>query len=220
MKLSFILAQARNGELAGLSKVDKSDEKVVGYLNMALIALYNRFQLATEEAIITLRPDINKIIYTMDSTDADVTVSGAAMKDNDFMSIIAAFEENGDEIPVNDEQNPYSIFTTSYNKIQIPLLAQSGYVSVIYRKNPDLVTYVDNGSGDAVEASVSLPLQLLEPALHYIGYRAHGAVDGNVNAENNTHYTRFINSCNQVEVLGIITADDTTHVPVQHKGYV
>jgi len=220
MQLSFILAQARNGELAGLSKVDKSDEKVIGYLNMALIALYNRFQLATEEAIITLRPDLNKVIYTLDSTDSDVTVSGAPMKDNDFMSIIAAFEENGAEVTINDEQDPYSIFTTRYNKVQIPLLAQSGYVSIVYRKNPDLVAYVANADGDATDTSVALPIQLLEPALHYIGYRAHGAVDGNVNAENNTHYTRFINSCNQVEMLGIITADDTAHVPVQFKGYV
>lgn len=220
MKLSFILAQARNGELAGLSKVDKSDEKVIGYLNMALIALYNRFQLATEEAIITLRPDIPKNVYTLNSTDPDVRVAGQPMADDEFMSIIAAYEDNGSEIPVNDDANPYSIFTVSYNQVQVPLLVDNGYISIVYRKNPKLVTFVNAGGGDAADVDVPLPMQFLEPLLHYIGYRAHGAVDGNINTENNTHYTRYIAACNMLESAGVLTADDTISAPIQTKGYV
>ena len=214
MKLSFILAQARNGELAGLSTVDKTDEKVVSYINLALIALYNRFQLATEEAIITLRPDIPKNVYTLNSTDADVRVAGQPMTDDEFMSIIAAYEDNGAEIPVNDDANPYSIFTVSYNQVQVPLLVDNGYISIVYRKNPKLVTSTV-GTTD-----VPLPMQFLEPLLHYVGYRAHGAVDGNVNAENNTHYTRYITSCNILESAGVLTADDTISAPIRTKGYV
>ena len=214
MKLSFILEQARSGELAGLSTVDKTDEKVVSYINLALIALYNRFQLATEEAIITLRPDIPKNVYTLNSTDADVRVAGQPMTDDEFMSIIAAYEDNGTEIPVNDDANPYSIFTVSYNQVQVPLLVDNGYISIVYRKNPKLVTSTV-GTTD-----VPLPMQFLEPLLHYVGYRAHGAVDGNVNAENNTHYTRYITSCNILESAGVLTADDTISAPIRTKGYV
>lgn len=214
MKLSFILEQARSGELAGLSTVDKTDEKVVSYINLALIALYNRFQLATEEAIITLRPDIPKNVYTLNSTDADVRVAGQPMTDDEFMSIIAAYEDNGAEIPVNDDANPYSIFTVSYNQVQVPLLVDNGYISIVYRKNPKLVTSTV-GTTD-----VPLPMQFLEPLLHYVGYRAHGAVDGNVNAENNTHYTRYITSCNILESTGVLTADDTISAPIRTKGYV
>lgn len=102
MKLSFLLEQARNGELAVFSDKDKTDDKIVGYINLALIALYSRFQLATEEAIVRLRPDIPKTIYTMDSTDADVRVGGQAMQDDQFMSIVSAYNEDGSEIVVND----------------------------------------------------------------------------------------------------------------------
>ena len=220
MKLSLILAQARTGELAGLSAVDKTDEKIVGYINLGLIALYNRFQLSTEEAIITLRPDIPKNIYTMNSTDPDVKVNNAAMADDEFMSIIAAYDSAGEEIPINDDNNPYSVFTVSYNQVQVPLLVDDGHISIIYRKNPKLVTYVDNGSGAATEADVPLPVQFLEPLLHYIGYRAHGAVDGNVQAENSTHYTRYMAACNALEVAGVLTADDTISAPVWAKGFV
>lgn len=220
MKLSLVLAQARAGELAGLSKVDKTDEKLVGYINLGLIALYNRFQLSTDEAIIRLRPDIPKNIYTFNSTDADVTVNGHAMTDDEFMSIAAAYEEDGTDIPINHEGNPKSLFTVSYNQVQVPLLASSGFISVIYRKNPTLVTYVDNGQGDAVDTDIPLPMQLLEVLLHYMGYRAHGAVDGNIQAENNTHYTRYLAACHAVDMTGVLTADDTMSLPVEAKGFV
>lgn len=214
MKLSLVLTQARSGELAGLSTVDKSDEKVVGYINLALIALYNRFQLATEEAIITLRPDIPKNVYTLNSTDADVRVAGQPMADDEFMSIIAAYEENGAEIPVNDDANPYGVFTVSYNQVQVPMLVDNGHISIVYRKNPKLLTSTDE------DTDVPLPMQFLEPLLHYVGYRAHGAVDGNINTENNTHYTRYIASCNMLESAGVLTADDTVSAPVYTKGFV
>lgn len=220
MKLSLILAQARAGELAGLSTVDKTDEKIVRYVNLGLIALYNRFQLSTEEAIITLRPDIPKNIYTLNSTDPDVRVAGQPMTDDEFMCIVAAYEENGRDIPINHEGNPYSLFTVSYNQVQVPLLSNNGYLSILYRKNPVLVTYVDDGNGNATDCDVPLPLQLLEPLLHYIGYRAHGAVDGNINTENSTHYTRYLAACNQALDMGVMTADDTISAPVWEKGFV
>ena len=222
MKLSLILEQARAGELASVSKKDKSDQVVVAFLNLALVALYNRFQLATQEAIITLRPDIPKTVYTMDSSDADVRVAGSPMLDDEFMSIVYALNEDGSQVTVNDESDPLSIYTVSYNQLQIPLLETNAFVSVIYRTNPALISFADNndGNGNATEVDVKLPLQLLEPALHYIGYRAHGAIDGNVKAENNTHYTRFIMACNNAEKLGVLTADDTVSASVEMKGFL
>ena len=220
MKLSFVLEQARSGELDAISKKDKTDKKVIAYLSLALIALYNRFQLATQEAIVTLRPDLPKTIYTMDSTDDDVKVAGAPMPDDDFMAIVSAFNEDGTTITVNDEKADDSIYTVAYNQLQIPLLADNAYVSVIYRKNPTLVTYVDDGFGNAIDGDVALPVQLLEPALHYIGYRAHGAINGNINAENNTHYTRYLRACDIAVEFGIVTADDTTGRTVDEQGFM
>ena len=220
MKLSFVLEEARSGELSSLSAKDKTDRKIVTYINLALIALYGRFQLASEEAIITLRPDIAKTIYKMDSTDSDVRVAGQAMKDDEFMSIVAAFDESGTQLVVNNTNDPYSILTVSYNQVQVPLLATNGYISLIYRKNPDMITYVDDGNGNAVDANVPLPLQLLEALLHYVGYRAHGAVDGNINTEQNTHYMRFEAACKNAEALGVLTADDTVSASVNDKGFL
>lgn len=219
MKLSFILDQARNGELKSLSTKDKTDEVIVGYINLALVALYSRFQLKTEEAIITLETNPARTVYTLDSTDTAVRVNGVPMPDNDVMSIIDAFDESGRHVAINDEKDPFSIYTVSYNQVQIPLVNEGTYISIIYRKNPTLVTYTETNNVTD-EKVVELPLQLLEPMLHYIGYRAHGAVDGKLNTENNTHYMRFEKSCERAQELGVLTADDVVGVNVTDKGFV
>ena len=219
MKLSFILDQARNGELKSLSTKDKTDEVIVGYINLALVALYSRFQLKTEEAIITLETNPARTVYTLDSTDTAVRVNGVPMPDNDVMSIIDAFDESGRHVAINDEKDPFSIYTVSYNQVQIPLVNEGTYISIIYRKNPTLVTYTETNNVTD-EKIIELPLQLLEPMLHYIGYRAHGAVDGKLNTENNTHYMRFEKSCERAQELGVLTADDVVGVSVTDKGFV
>ena len=219
MKLSFILDQARNGELKSLSTKDKTDEVIVGYINLALVALYSRFQLKTEEAIITLEANPARTVYTLDSTDTAVRVNGAPMPNDDVMSIIDAFDESGRHVAINDEKDPFSIYTVSYNQVQIPLVNEGTYISIIYRKNPTLVTYTETNNVTD-EKVVEVPLQLLEPMLHYIGYRAHGAVDGKLNTENNTHYMRFEKSCERAQELGVLTADDVVGVGVTDKGFV
>lgn len=220
MKLSLILSQARAGELSSLSKTNKTDAIILTYINLAMIDLYGRFQLATEEAILTLRPDLVKTIYTFNSHDLDVSVAGQRMTDDEFMAIVSAYNEDGTEITVNDTTDPLSIFTVSYNQVQVPLLEANSYISVIYRRNPTLLTYVDDGNGNAVDVDVPLPVQLLEAVLHYIGFRAHGAVDGSLNEENNAHYMRYEAACKRVEAQGTLTADDTVSSSVQKKGFV
>jgi len=220
MKLSLILEQARAGELASVSAKDKTDRKIVSYVNLALIALYNRFQLSTEEAIIELQMEPARTIYSMDGTDPNVLVKGQPMAEDEFMAIVGAYNENGTVISVNDDNDPASIYTVSYNQLQVPLIAENAFVSVVYRQNPTLVTYVDDGNGNAAEADVRVPMQLLDAMLHYIGYRAHGAIEGNVQAENNTHYTRFRLACDEALALGVLPADDTDFGSVESKGFL
>ena len=75
------------------------------------------------------------------------------------------------------------------------------YISVIYKPAPTWLVYIDETS---LTQKIPIPPQLIEPLLHYIGYRAHGSMDGNIKAENNTHYMRFVASCDRIEQLGLV----------------
>ena len=203
MKLSTIIRQATSGELKNLA-VSNEEDVIVDYINLAMIALYARFPLKIEEAMLNLQTA--KTLYRLDGTDSDVEVEGAPIEEDNVLAVLDAFDESG-RISINDEDDDLSIFTASYNTIQVPISLAGAYISVIYQAAPEEVVYVDSGDGSATDTDVPLPKQLLEPLLHYIGYRAHGAVEGNVQAENNTHLMRFEASCARAEALGMVPAD-------------
>ena len=209
MKLSSIIRQARNGELKSLSSKDKTDEVIVDYLNMALTALYSRFNLKTDEIVIPLVS--GKSIYRLDgivegtASITDIDGSPAPLTQelaDNLIMLIGAYDELG-PVTINDDSNDLGIYTISYNSVQVPTTINGTAIALIYRaKMPDVV--YQEVAGAIVEQTVSLPPQLLEPVLHYIGYRAHGSLDGNIQAENNTHLMRYEASCKRAVAEGML----------------
>jgi len=200
MKLQDIIDLAKGGELKQLSlKEDNVD--VIGFVNLGIIELYKRFNLRTEEYIIELQNNVT--IYTMPT---------------DFMHIIAAY----DEVPagvdnlivpitVNMENDPFSISTVSYNQVQVPVTTNGAYISIIYAVRPAYLTVLD------LDSELPIPDSLVEALLHYVGYRGHGSVDGNIQTENNTHYQRFERSCVKAEKLGVVIAHDGLDMTLRFK---
>lgn len=222
MLLTTILNQARGGELKSLSTVDKTDKIVIEYINAGLRALFTRFSVKTEEAIIALSD--SKSLYTLDPSDTDVTVQGAPILVDDVLGIISAFDELGASLPINDTSRLDGIFTPSYNTVQVPITADGGFISIIYRQNPTILSAEDltdaNGALITDTFNVDIPPQLIEPLLHYIGYRAHGSVDGMIEKENNTHYIRFKSACTEIEDLGVMTYENLPSRDVSVKGFL
>lgn len=225
MLLTTVLSQARNAELKTLSPKDKTDSVIIGYINLALIALYSRFFIKTEEALIAL--ETGRTLYKLDGTDAAVTVRGQAIANDSFMAIVNAFNELGEELDINDTNSPLGVFTPSFDTLQVPYSTDGAFVAVIYRENPlllDAGTLCDATTGELLvaqnTATIPLPMQLLEPLLHYIGYRAHGSVDGAMKEENNTHYMRYVSSCTKIEDLGTISLTNLQSRNVTDKGFV
>ena len=104
------------------------------------------------------------------------------------------------------------ILMVAYDKVQIPFPQVDDVISIIYGSEPNVM--IDEGT------LVPIPATLLEALLHYIGYRAHGSLDGNIQSENNTHYMRFEASCNRAKTLGVVTIDDMLSTTTQFKGFV
>lgn len=191
MKLQDVVDLANAGELSNLGTTEDV-QTTLGYINLGMLELYKRFTLDIKEHVIELEDGVE--IYTMPS---------------DFMWVVSAYGEVDETsvdivnlLPLNVEDDPLSINTVSWNKLQIPLVVSGAYISVIYVASPKLVT-----ESDLIE-ELELPPQLIEALLHYVGYRAHMSMDGNVQAENNTHYQRFEAACVRAKADGVLTADD------------
>ena len=183
MTVGDVVTQLKYGELRSLATKD-DNVAITSYINLALIALYGRFKLKKSEQLISM---VNNIVeYTLNP---------------DLMTIDAIYDENGDEFALDDETSLFSINQVDFNTIQVPNPITGTTISVVYLTAPQTLIYVDATSLNDI---VPIPQQLLEPLLHYIGYRAHGAMNGDIKAENNTHYMRYEASVKRIKDLGLI----------------
>jgi hypothetical protein len=191
MTIEQVIALAKVSELNGL-RVAEDNTAILGFLNLGMLELYKRFSLKVEEYIIELDDMVN--VYTMPSN---------------YMWIVAAYgevdirsNETVNELPINEEDNPLSINTVGWNKVQVPLSVTGAYVSVIYVARPEMYAIED------LDVEVDLPPQMLEPLLAYIGYRANTAIDTGVQTEDNAWYIRFENSCTKIRQESMVNSDD------------
>jgi hypothetical protein len=183
MTLGNVVDQLKYGELRSIAVKD-DNAAIVSYVNLALQALYNRFTLKTSEQLI---PMYNNVVeYTLAS---------------DLMTIDGIYDENGDEFALDDVNSLFSIQQVDFETIQVPNPNTGATLSVVYKPSPTWLVYVDETS---LTQNIPIPPQLMEPLLHYVGYRAHGSMDGNIKSENNTHYMRFVASCDRIEQLGLV----------------
>jgi len=183
MTLNDVVTQLKYGELRSVASRNDMDA-IVSYVNLALIALYSRFSLKVSEQLIPMQDNITEYLLNEDA-----------------MTIRAIYDENGDEFALDDETSLFSIMQVDFETIQVPNPSTGATLSVIYLPAPTTLTYIDETS---LTSRVPLPSQLLEPLLHYVGYRAHGSMNGDIKAENNTHYMRYEASCKRIEDLGVV----------------
>ena len=216
MKLKTIITNVRNRELKNLSPKDKTDEVIVSYINIALTELYSMFQLRTDELVLNLKT--GKTVYKLDGTDPDVYRDGMLYTGNDFMAVVNAFDENG-EISVNNNNDKMSVFTVSYNKIQVPYATTGEHIALLYRTAPTEVVYVDDGSGNAEDAEVELPVHMMEALLSHIGYSAYSSIDTMQEVETDKHMKRFDRACQRLEMYGLVP-QDTLDLNVDRKGFM
>jgi len=218
MKLSFILSQLKNSELSTSSPTFFSDDKLTSMLNSALIDLFTIFKLKTKEAIITLDTVNIKTIYSFDGTDPDVKSEGVMLTSGSFMSFVESHNEDGTISLFNDEEDPFSLFTPEWNTVEVKLLKNRKYVSVIYKTNPILYTTNDV----ATDPEVDIPLFFLEPISMYIGWKVFNAINSKeqFGRDNNAFYARYQASVMNIINRGLLVQDDNYRLNVAGKGYV
>lgn len=192
MTLQEIINIAKNSELNTLA-VKNNDAAIVGFVNLGLIELYSIFSLRTEEFIIELQDGVT--IYDLPS---------------DYMYMVAAYEEvpygsigNSVPLPINEEENPFSVNTISYSQVQIPLSVKGNYISILYVPKPAKM------DASLLDEELPIPDQLVTCLLNFIAFKGHGAIKTDGQGEADVYYIRFKKSCDDVKALGVgITPDD------------
>ena len=196
MIVQDIISLARHSELSNTAlKIDNGDNTsaILSFINMGMIELYKRFALKTEELVVDLQE--GQTIYSLPSN---------------FMYAMSAYkevseysEDREEEIPINDEDEPDSIFFPNHTQVQIPSVIDGAFISIIYVAKPETVTV------STITQELDLPDVLVECLLHYIGYRGHLGIRGDGQSENNAHFGRFERSVMKAKELGVTPSTDS-----------
>lgn len=186
MIVQDIINAARYSELGNTAIKDNTDA-ILTFMNLGLLELHKRFPLRVEQTVLTLSNTTTT--FNLPST---------------FMYPLTAYGEDKDGnidmehvLPINDESNPESIFFSTFKQVQVPDTLDGSSAVIVFAAKPDRYT------ADDLNIELDLPETLIEPLLHYIGYKAQLGIRGDAQAENNAHWLRFDRSCKQAQDLGV-----------------
>lgn len=198
MTVQDVINYANAGEL---SQISTTDADVLSYINLGILELYKRFNLRINVEALSIRNTMT--IYTL--------------RNKDINELISIYNKDGKELRFRNQESQftdscYDIEQLSYNTFIIPNPPEDDLFTFVYKASPITLREVDD--------EVEMPDAMLEPLLHYIGYRAHGSVDGNIDGENNTHYMRFEKSCEQLKSMGYLFNSVPYGTNVAKKGFL
>lgn len=195
--------------------------KIINNINIALIEIYKQVPLRYEQVIIQQYSHIldykldKRYSYAANGYNADLPNGQKAyimdsvnrpFLDN-VINVVSVHSEIGQELPLNDSNNPNSINTPTPDVIQIPYPVDTNVVFVVYRAHPPkLNSNIANISG----VEVDIPAVVVEPLLAYLGYRAY------INNTNKQESIAYFNRFNTL-IAGIQNAGVMSETPVNTR---
>ena len=233
MLLSDIFGQLTYGELAQLSIGDSEPvaianyPKLVSHVNLALTDLHTRLPLYFREAIIQEYEEI-EIYYLRSIYAATNTASTEPIKyitdtvynpfTDDVLKIEQVFSEDGVEYPINDEMELYSVFTPSFDAVQIPFNDSNNAFSVMYRANHPKITI--GTSFDPSTETVNLPLACVSALQYFVASRMFASMGEAGIQESNNYILKYENAISLLEKHNIFRKDTHGNDKLRVAGWV
>lgn len=164
MLLQEVFDHLKFGELRQLNfggfdapiEIDASNyAEVVSHINLALLDLYTRFPIKESEHV--LETAVGQTLYPLPT---------------DLLRISAVFDSQGSELPLDDDHIHRSVYTASYNQVQVPFATGDETLHVIYRCKPERILVPGTPELLDLTQEIPLPDSLLEALLLYVEYRA------------------------------------------------
>ncbi|UCE97985.1 MAG: hypothetical protein JSV74_01270, partial [Dehalococcoidia bacterium] len=236
MKLRDLLEQLEQGEFrlyalggANQSGFEEHDyPKIIPHINLALTELHKRFLMKSNTVPVQLYSQIARYHmhsdYARSNTASTKTPKYIVDTEFDpfnewfFLKTERVFSEQGEEYPLNDDSETYSVYTPADNIVQVPFADDSNAISVEYRANhPKLVS-----TGEYIlDQTVDISPTYLESLLLYISAR-YLSTQGTPELvqEGNNALQKFELSIRNIQNLGLDVREHTTHTKLEERGWV
>ena len=188
--------------------VGEDDNKVIGLLNLALIEVYGRFNILTEEQ--TIKIDVGRTRYRLqDNSQRVIQVLMRDTKNHPYLGH-DAFRE----VPLNDINSDESVFTPQPYVLHVPNPEKGRVYSIMQTVVPP---YISMSNLDKVD--LIIPPQFVEPIVNYAAYRAYKSMNGDEQTEIGSHYRAYINSCKETYKKGMVNYTMLTNMKGPESGF-
>lgn len=188
MKLHELFQNLSFGEFANLTIGDEGagtipvqhQPKILAYTNQALTKLYSRFVLAEKELALDAQDEIT--IYPLHRKYAATDPTPVYKKyisdifDNpyigDLIKIRAVYDEVGERLPMNDPLNEASVYTPSFDTLQINAPKTGNTYFVVYQARHAALL------PDDLDQEIVLPEPLVEALQAQVAHKVFAAMTG------------------------------------------
>ena len=163
MNLQDFCKRLANGRLSNTSMVGDSGgliikvaqrQKVIDAINEGLIRLYTRFILSEKDVVISLRDHItsyrlnslySESLYPQDGVEIPYILDlPGEVFSNDVIKVLAVYNHDGCELPLNNSTNVKSVFTPRFDVVQVPEPKTGELMNVVYQAKHILLTVADS----------------------------------------------------------------------------
>lgn len=188
--------------------------QLIRHINLGMTALYTEFLLRSDECYIQLHEEI--AIYKIDYRFAESNIAGSEptkyimdsvanpFPDN-LLKIEEVYDEEGNQLYLNDPDQDLSVYTPSFNEIQVPWPNDWNTVAVMYRADHPSIAYTTGMAPEDVY--LELPRQLREALLFYVAARVFAGITTE-KPEANDYYQKYLDQIKRVHRLGLQVTTD------------
>lgn len=234
MKVSDFFRQLSLGELSNLSVADKGTgtiipeehAKLILYTNEGLLRLYTRFVIEKKSLILVQVGHITT--YHLKRKYAEATGSNVPYKyikdlqaepfEEDVIKILEVYDSVGRPRPLNDIEDPLSMFTPQYDQLQIPTPVAGQALNIIYQSRHHKLKDTDN----ILNQDIDLPFSLEGALQAYVSYK----IFDHMNSQENklvgqSHLANYESICVELQTEDLLNSShNTSHQKLEIRGFV
>lgn len=238
MKISELFQRLSFGELSNLSLANDGDgsisnpakARLIHYTNEALLRLHSRFVLKETSLLLEqigsrtnypLLPQYAVSSTTSTETHRFILDSVSAPFLDDVIKVLRVNDEAGFVFPLNDDEDPNSLFTPQTNTLQIPVPQNEVVLAVTYQARHALLDSTLTGS-NLLNQTFSVPF-VLEGALQaYVAHLVYSHMNGQENILKSQEYAgKYEQICAEIEKMDLANQTiSVTNTRFEMRGWV
>lgn len=199
--------------------------KMISHINLGLTQIHTRLPIRHNEVFIVAnggeqryRLHSDHLVDNAKSSQVKYLEHGATRFTDNVLKVEQLFNYQGEELPLNDENNKESAFTPRTDTIMFPEpLAET--ISVLYRA--DHPHFPLKAGIDTDAHIIDIPSVCMEPLLNYVTARVLGSRSSGEGVNQGSAYMmKFEQQLQQLELSGLWQKETPTNLRLEQNGWV